>query len=130
MFAYLLFAICLFSSTTFSHSYMMSDKSDTYYGLICPDESLAVGKGLHACCENPPFVYCVLCVLLSKPSDNIITTCTTQCNGTVLHEPPYCIDCVCKPEAISPRDESDSSTEETYRGCPFMNRKGKSKNDL
>jgi len=100
----------------------------TYYGLICPDESLAVSKGLHACCENPPFVYCVLCVVFTKPSDHIINTCTTECNGTLLQEPPYCVDCVCKPATEA--ESSSSSTEETYRGCPFLNRKGKYKNDL
>jgi hypothetical protein len=132
MFPYLLFTICFFFSATFSHSHMMKSSSDTYYGLICPDESLAVAKGLHACCENPPFVYCVLCVLLSKPEDHIISTCTTDCNGTLLQEPPYCVDCVCN-TAVSfyeAEAEAESSTEEKYRGCPFLNRKGKHKNDL
>ncbi len=135
MLAYLLFTICFFSSS-FSHSHMMKggNVDNTFYGLICPDESLAVGNGLHACCENPPFNYCVLCVLLTKPSDHIITTCTTECNGTLLHKPPYCEDCVCRaPSATtSPAgsNEADLSTKESYRGCPFLNRKGKYKDDL
>ncbi len=124
MFPYLLFTICFFSNAIFSYSHMTEDTS---FGLICPDDSPAVAKGLHACCENPPHVYCVLCVLVSKSH---ISTCTIECNGTLLQESPHCADCVCKP-AI-PQDETEDSIEgdEKYRGCPFMNRKGKYKNDL
>lgn len=131
MFPYLLFTICFFFSATFSYAHMgkKNDDGDAYYGLICPDESLAVAKGLHACCENPPFVYCVLCILISKPEFPITDTCTRDCNGTLLQEVPHCIDCVCN-EVIQPFDKSESTTEEKYRGCPFMNRKGKYKNDL
>ena len=84
--------------------------------LKCPDKSLALAKGLHACCENPPFIFCVLCVRLTSGHD---MTCTMDCNGTIMDVYPYCFDCQCTP----PRPVIEvTDGEENYRGCPFMNK--------
>lgn len=113
----------LFSSIIAAHPSMM--KENDHYALTCPDGSLAVGKGLHACCEKEPNVYCVLCVLMSKGH---VTTCTTDCNGTVVQTAPYCLDCLCKPPPLPEVNVEDG--EEAYRGCPYLRRMKNQNKDL
>jgi hypothetical protein len=112
----LIIYILFFIKNSFAYS-DISPTGDGYNALKCPDGSLALAKGLHACCENPPFVFCVLCVHLTRGHD---MTCTMDCNGTIRKVYPYCLDCQCTPPRPTVKSEEDDG--KNYRGCPFMNR--------
>lgn len=97
------------------------------YALTCPDESVAVDKGLHVCCEQPPFVYCVLC---ARVTNSLYTSdCATHCNGTVSQSSPHCANCQCRSVSSSSPGEAvvveEEEAEDRYRGCPFMRAKKK-----
>lgn len=89
---------------------------DMIYGLVCPDGTLAISKGLHACCENEPFVYCVLCRKITIGYD---MTCTANCNGTVIESKPYCTSCLCKPLETVEKVQEEEEDSNRYHQCPF-----------
>ena len=100
---------------------MLNNEPVPHYSLMCPDETVAVDKGLHACCEKEPFIYCVLCARFAKGH---YTSCTEKCNGTVIKEEPYCTDCLCKPvDPPPPKASNDKEEASGHHKCPF--RRGK-----
>lgn len=112
--------IVLFLLVVVANAYpgMVEEEAEASYSLRCPDDSLAVAKGLHACCEEPPFVYCTLCARIEK---GYVTTCVTNCNGTVIQEEPYCTNCLCRP--ILPQEAPIQEERPRYEGCPYMKAK-------
>lgn len=114
--------VILFLTLTNAFSGMVDE-----YQLLCPDNTLAVSKGLHACCEEKPFVYCVLCARFT--TKDYFTSCAVNCNGTIIQEEPYCQDCKCRePLPASQKiDEEEQELDDSlkYRGCPYMMSKAK-----
>lgn len=90
---------------------------DGHSALKCPDGSLAISNGLHACCGEPP-LYCTLCARMVKGYES---SCTTHCNGTVIKAHPYCKDCVC---LTLPPSNNDPDAR-VRGGCPFGHGKKK-----
>lgn len=80
--------------------------------LTCPDKTMAISKGLHTCCEQEPFIYCILCERIARGHT---TTCTGHCNGTVIGIEPYCIDCQC----YAVKTVDNKPKKERGGGCPY-----------
>ena len=126
-FPYIVVALLLLRFTQVTDAYPGMTKE---YSLLCPDGTPAVAKGLHACCDKPPYNYSVLCVLIST---DYVTSCTSNCDGTIKEEAPHCENCICYPvdpnnnnkdSLWSAQDDDDDDKDEgkpapRFHGCPF-----------